>query len=114
MRLTRRGEEKDHGEYEVANQELAEDAGYTDSTRPYPTGYSCGFNGNEFFLGISAHWYQGSTHWYQLSLTPEEMRILLSRSLEDTLPDSEKELWETLFDLWEKTAYKTHRKRSRH
>ena len=108
MRLTRRGYKSDHGEPTLVDQELAEDAGY--SSHSYPTG-SCGFDGEEFILGMCGIPGE-TTHWCVLSLTPEEMRILLSRSLEDALPDSEKELWETLFDLWEKRLTRRDRKRS--
>lgn len=67
----------------------------------------CSFDGKEFSLGIRGH-VGDQPHWYTLTLTLKEVRVLLSRSLEDywgkdeEIPDAEKTLWKTFFELWEK------------
>ena len=107
MRLTRRAYERDHGPSLLADKELTADS--SDSSLPDVKGCACGFDGNEFILGMRGYHDGSRTPWYVLTLTPGEMRVLLSRSLNDAyyhrdeeVPDGEKELWETLFDLWEK------------
>lgn len=113
MRLSKRGYYSDHGESPLADKELPEDSSLSGMRD-----CSFGFDGREFILGI-----RGSdgdnTYWYALTLTPREVRVLLSKSLEDAyyqrdeeMPDAEKELWGTIFDLWEKRLKKLARKRS--
>lgn len=105
MQLWRRGNYEDQGEPKLVDIELEGDAGY--SSDPDVTGYACGFDGKEFFLGmcgIPDVDRANTTHWYTLTLTPREMRVLLSRSLwrNKEIPNAEQALWETFFELWEK------------
>ena len=74
-----------------------------------PGEVSCSFDGSEFSLEICG--FDGrQDHWYTLRLTPREVRVLLSKSLEDAwwrdeqgqIPDAERALWRTFFELWEK------------
>ena len=58
-----------------------------------------------------------SEYWYEITLTPRDVKMLLSKSLEnphytEKMPDSEKKLWEVLLDLWEKRLKRQGRKRS--
>lgn len=67
---------------------------------------SCSFDDGFFSLEIRG--YDGDR--YTLTLSPKEVRILLSRSLKDVwlkgeseqMPDTERALWKTLFEMWEK------------
>ena len=118
MRLSRRGyyQNTNHEPRKLADKDL--------SDREFGiVQYS--FGGREFTLGIRGG--DGiensqSTYWYEITLTLKEMRILLSRSLSSPywhfpggqeISGAERELWGTLFDLWEKRLKKLARKRSR-
>ena len=127
MRLKRQGYGRHEGVRELADKELTENPSsarfffntprYEDCSCGFDT---CGFDASgidkrekEFFLGICARPVDGSTHWYQLTLTPREMKILLSRYLErGEMPDNERNLWEVLLDLWEKRLKRRDRKRA--
>ena len=98
------------------------------SGNPYPPSHlkaGCSFDGREFSLRIrggDGNEESRSTYWYEITLTLKEMRTLLSHSLSSPYWDfpggreisgAERELWGTLFDLWEKRLKKLVRKRSR-
>ena len=118
MRLERQGVQHREGVTELADKELTENPSssrFFFNEPHYSETRSCGFatcgfdasgidtREKEFFLGIRARPVNGSTHWYQLTLTPRDMKILLSRYLEEgEMPDNERNLWEVLLDLWGK------------
>ena len=116
MRLERQGLEHRTGVTPLADKELTETSPSSRFSFKEPHSFqncSCGFatcvfdvfetREKEFFLGIHARPVHGSTHWYQLTLTQREMKILLSRYLEEgEMPDNERKLWEVLLDQWEK------------
>ena len=126
MQLKRRGYSKNCGVDKSDDEELTSDSFFDEKLAggedpfPPPVSYGrqscfCGFNGKEFFLGISAR-LDSSTHWYKLTLTPREMRVFLSGLLDasyyqdEEISDSEKELWGTLFDLWEERLKRLHQR----
>ena len=115
MRLTRRGFRKNQNRepQELANKEFPEALPLHSSYR-LPENVERSFNGKDFTLRIhGGDGRENSTDQYQyeITLSLKEIRFLLSRPFNSIAKDfpggqeiskAEKQLWNTLFDQWEK------------
>lgn len=111
MQLSRKRYERDANAdvYQLADRDLSDpDQRYYTVVEYSPSGlFSLRIVGDDGRVESRGH------YWYNITFTPREIKILLSRYLRtEKMPDIEKKLWEVLLDLWEKRLKKLDRKRS--
>ena len=92
MQLKRWGAYQDHGKTDLLPEGATFSVGFSGD------GMEASFKGREGEIRNDGT--RNSTYRYSLHLTTRELRELFMRPLR--VPDSERELWWTFFELWEK------------